>query len=58
MRPSIAFWLLAGVAAIAQDARTPPLGPITITSPDRTLVATVAGNGQLAVVLVDLDDPF
>ena len=47
MSPSIAFWLLAGVAAIAQDARTPPLGPITITSPDRTLVATVAGNGQL-----------
>ncbi len=47
MRPSIALWLLAGLAGIAQDARTPPLGPITITSPDQTLVATVAGTGQL-----------
>jgi alpha-glucosidase len=46
MRNSIAIWLLAGVVAIAQEARTPPLGPITISSPDRSLIATVAGNGQ------------
>src|SRR5262245_25361448 len=46
MRPWIVLWLLAGVAATAQESRTPPLGPITIVSPDRALIATVAGNGQ------------
>ena len=45
MRKPIAIWLLAaGVAAAAQETRTPPLGPITISSPDRSLVATVAGH--------------
>ena len=42
----IVIWLLAGVIAVAQETRTPPLGPITISSPDATLVATVAGTGQ------------
>ncbi len=46
MRHRLAFWLLMGIAAAAQEARTPPLGPIVISSPDRTLVATIAGNGQ------------
>jgi alpha-glucosidase len=46
MRKSIGIWLLAGVAAAAQETRTPPLGPIAISSPDRSLVATVAGTGR------------
>jgi alpha-glucosidase len=46
MRKSIAIWLLAGVVAAAQETRTPPLGPVTIASPDRSLVASVAGTGQ------------
>jgi alpha-glucosidase len=47
MRNPIALCLLAAVAVGAQEARTPPLGPITIASPDRSLVATVAGTGQI-----------
>jgi hypothetical protein len=46
MRKSIAIWLVAGAAAAAQETRTPPLGPIAISSPDRSLVTTVAGTGQ------------
>ena len=46
MRKAIAIVLLGGVVLAAQETRTPPLGPITISSPDRSLIATVAGTGQ------------
>lgn len=50
MRKAIAISLLAGVALTAQESRsptrTPPLGPVTVASPDGTLRAVVAGTGQ------------
>ena len=46
MRNCVAIWLLAGVVVVAQERRTPPLGPITLSSPDRSLTVTLAGTGQ------------
>ncbi len=42
----LGVWMVASLAALAQDTRTPPLGPIAISSPDRSFVVVVAGTGQ------------
>jgi alpha-glucosidase len=46
MKAFISVLLLTAVTALAQESRTAPLGPITVSSPDGALAAIVAGTGQ------------